>query len=638
MPHRFPPLASLFTLSLLISCGNSTTTTPTSGAISGVITSAGAIGPSQQLNILAASNASWWADAQLAQQHRAMSGGDIVAGEFLVRLKSTLSAQSLGQLSVAGASLTQVRPIGSSGLYLYRSATLSAQTMTASQITQQSQRVISALNARPEVLYAEPNLRLYALKTSNDAYLPLQWNIPKMNLPAAWDVTTGSAKVVAVVDTGIIKHPDLAGKVLAGADFVSDIPDAGDGNGYDSDPTDLGGDTGYHGSHVAGTVAAATNNGIGIAGVSWGAKILPVRVLGKSGGGTLDDILTGVAWAAGEHVTGVADNPNPAKVINLSLGGAGGCTQSEQALFDDLATKNITVVVAAGNDNVDAGSFSPASCNNVIVVGAVGPDGTRAPYSNYGSKVDVMAPGGDLNQLLTVNGTTYPGGILSTVYDDSTQKYAYGFYQGTSMASPHVAGLAALMLSQTPGLTPAQLKAKLKATASALSSKQCGVTNGCGSGLVDASAALSGSTSTPPPTPTPTPPTPQPAGNIPTYVFAYHQASGGIDPNLSKGLRLTNVLVRTPYTLSGLTPGQYELFAWQDLNSNGKFDSGEPNGFYTQADGITPKLVTVDGVTSEITGVDITLQPFTASKTSASVAKPASPRDALIRALNFTTP
>ena len=647
MPHRSWQLASLLSLSLLVACGGGGNTNPNPGttnpgtpdpgtpnpipgsgtgsgqsSISGTVISAGALGPNQQAaNITYKAQDSWWADPQAAAQRRS-AGGDVVPGEFLVRLKPTLSAQSLGPLSVAGTALTQVRPLGLPGLYLYRSSILSAQNLSASQAAQQSQQLLSALNARPDVQYAEPNIRLYALKTPNDALLPLQWNIPLMNLPAAWDITTGSGTVVAVVDTGITKHPDLAGKLLPGADFVSDVSSAGDGDGYDTDPTDPGDGTEYHGTHVAGIVGAATNNGTGIAGVSWGARILPVRVLGKDGSGTLADILTGITWAAGGHIAGVPDNANPAKVINLSLGGPGACTQSEQAVFDSVNKLGVSVVVAAGNDNKDSTAYSPAGCNNVIVVGAVGPDASRAPYSNYGAKVDVMAPGGDMNKAFTLNGMTYPYGILSTIYDDTKKVFTYTFYQGTSMAAPHVAGLAALLISKNPDWTPAQVEAQLKATASPLSSTQCGVANGCGSGLVNASAALGGS-STPAPEPNPIP-TPEPVTNGPTYVFAFYEtADGKFDNARSPYVTLTNTTIRTPYTIQGAEAGSYTVAAWQDVNDNQKVDEGESLGVY-------PDSVVISSAASQITGIDVQLEPYSAS---ASAAQASTPPRALAEAL-----
>lgn len=300
----------------------------------------------------------------------------------------------------------------------------------------------------------------------NDALYGFQWHFPAINLSEAWDITTGAADVVvAVVDTGILHsfsspaltHPDFIGKVVPGYDFMSSASIALDGDGRDPDPYDVGdnpsGQSSYHGSHVAGTIAAATNNGVGVAGVDWQASILPIRALG-AGGGTLFDVVEGTLWAAGHPIDGVPDNANPAHVINLSLGGAYTCTPFEQDAFDLIAAsspRRAIVVVAAGSENMDAASFSPASCRNVITVGATDLRGDRAPYSNYGTRIDVMAPGGDMS--VDRDGDGFADGVLSTLKRDSDNAFLYGFYEGTSMASPHVAGVASLMKSLDRDIT-----------------------------------------------------------------------------------------------------------------------------------------------------------------------------------------
>jgi serine protease len=415
-----------------------------------------------------------------------------VPGEVIVKFKSDsgLSPQSLKTLRQGNLTLNLVRPLGLGGTRLYHTTGLSeAATLQLAQ----------SLSARADVLYAQPNYILHTLKTPNDEYYaPYQWDLPLMNLPAAWDQTTGSSStVVAVIDTGILweagdpsmTHPDLAGKVLPGYDFISDPQEANDGDGRDPDPYDAGdeevpGQSSYHGSHVAGTIGAATNNNIGVAGVDWGAMILPVRALGV-GGGTTSDILDGALWAAGISVNGVPDNSHPAAVENLSLGGPGTCSPAEQDTFDQITARGVVVVVAAGNDGQDANGSNPANCSGVITVGAVGPQGSRAYYSNYGSKVDVMAPGGDQS-------SDPHDGVLSTIRDDSTGQFTYAWYQGTSMATPHVAGLVALMKGLEPSLTPAQVLSILKTTAHPLNADQCNRPTGadCGAGLIDAAAAL----------------------------------------------------------------------------------------------------------------------------------------------------
>ncbi len=315
-----------------------------------------------------------------------------------------------------------------------------------------------------------------------------------IELPGLWDITTGSTDtVVAVVDTGILPHPDLEGRVLAGADMISESSIGNDGDGRDQDATDAGdwvgvGDycfngsstsSSWHGTHVAGTIAANTGNQLGVAGVNWKAKILPVRVLGKCGG-YMSDIADGIRWAAGGSVSGVADNPHPAQVINLSLGGSGTCSATIQNAINFARSQGAVVVVAAGNSsaNMDFSSFVPASCNGVITVGAGNIYAEKSYYSNYGKVVDVMAPGGDgYGQILSLgnNGSTVAG------------SYNFKSMIGTSMAAPHVSGVASLILGKNPSLNPDQVEEIIKDTARYFS---CTLSQGCGAGLVDALAAV----------------------------------------------------------------------------------------------------------------------------------------------------
>lgn len=383
----------------------------------------------------------------------------------------------------------------------------------------EAQRVAARMAAAPEVEYAVPDRRVYPLQVPTDALYSQQWNLGVplvgqmgINAPAAWDISTGSRSiVVAVVDTGLVNHADIdsnildtTGQVAPGYDFVSDSATANDGdNVRDTDPRDPGdwvtstesasgpfagcpvSNSSWHGTHVAGIVGALSNNAAGVAGVAWNTRILPVRVMGKCGG-VLSDILDGVRWAAGLTVTGVTNNPNPAQVINLSLGGSGTCSAAEQAAINDVVNAGAVVVVAAGNSNVNVSTTAPANCANVIAVAATNRNGGRASYSNFGSLIDIAAPGG---AQLTANDAN---GILSTL-NTGTQgpsTDAYVFYQGTSMAAPHVAGVAALMLAVEPTLTPAQMEAMLRASARAFPSGSSCTTTNCGAGLLDAQAAL----------------------------------------------------------------------------------------------------------------------------------------------------
>lgn len=351
-------------------------------------------------------------------------------------------------------------------------------------------RVLASLRSQSDVEYAEPDTFVRPASTPNDPLYPQQWDLSEdtggMRVPAAWDTTSGLGSVVAVIDTGITPHSDLA-NVLPGYDFISDTTKSNDGDGRDGDATDAGdycngSSSSWHGTHVAGTIGAAANNGIGIAGVAYSAKILPVRALGTCGG-YLSDIADAVVWAAGGTVTGVPANANPARVINMSLGGSGQCGSYFQSALDYAAAQGVAVVAAAGNENSPASGSTPANCNNIITVGATGREGNKAYYSNYGPEVDVSAPGGD-------GSTGRANTILSTWNNGTTAQGSetYGYMQGTSMAAPHVAGLAALMLSANPALTPAQVETILKETARPLPGT-CS-TGGCGQGLVDAAAAV----------------------------------------------------------------------------------------------------------------------------------------------------
>ncbi|MEZ4641581.1 MAG: S8 family serine peptidase [Chloroflexota bacterium] len=358
-------------------------------------------------------------------------------------------------------------------------------------------------------------LPFIARPSVNDPLLVQQWHydyVPGssegINLLNAWDINQGSSNVVvAVVDTGILNHADLAGRTVPGYDFIHDSFVGNDGNGRDANPADPGDwtaanecgsgypaqDSSWHGTHVAGTIGAANNNALGVSGIDWNARILPVRALGKCGGYT-SDILDGVRWAAGLSVSGVPNNANPADVINLSLGGAGSCDSTEQAVYTAVYNAGVTVVVAAGNSNANAAGYSPASCNNVITVAATDRTGGRASYSNYGSVVEVSAPGGE-------TWPTESNGVLSTLNTGTKGPVAdaYVYYQGTSMASPHVAGVAALILAEYPAYTPAQVLSRLQSTARPFPGGSDCNTSICGTGIIDAFKALGGTIVTPPP-------------------------------------------------------------------------------------------------------------------------------------------
>lgn len=381
----------------------------------------------------------------------------------------------------------------------------------------------------PDVAWVEPDVLVPRLQVPNDSLLGQQWhleapngttNIAGLNMPAAWADTTGSAVVVAVVDSGVrFGHPDLLAlgpRLLPGYDLVSELSVANDGGGRDADPSDPGdwinaGDlqnplfagcdvsnSSWHGTFIAGQIAAATNNAQGVAGLNWGARVLPVRVSGKCGA-LVSDLLDGLRWAAGLPVSGLPANLNPARVINLSFGGDQPCSWAYQSTIDAVTDAGALVVVAGGNE--DTTLTRPADCRRVMTVASVRKDGAKASYSSFGSRVALAAPGGsnesgNASLLFSTdnNGATIPG--VDT----------YGYKQGTSFAAPQAAGVASLMLAVNPSLSPRQLIERMKAGARDWSTVPslggvplCGVpgagvchctTGTCGTGMLDAHTSV----------------------------------------------------------------------------------------------------------------------------------------------------
>lgn len=358
--------------------------------------------------------------------------------------------------------------------------------------TEAVMEALERFNERSDVLYAEPNYIAHALYVPNDTYYDFQWHFDNdtyggIGMEEAWDVTKGAGAVIAVVDTGVAyetytenhrnrfyQAPDLAGtSFVAGYDFVNN----------DSHPNDDEG----HGTHVAGTIAQSTGNGLGVAGIAPDASIMPVKVLNAQGSGSYADIADGIVWAT-DH---------GADVINLSLGGPSGSNTLRNAL-QYAYDHGVTVVAAAGNDGHNGVSYPAAYDEYVIAVGATRFDETRATYSNYGSSLDIMAPGGDTS--VDQNGDGYVDGVLQQTFGNRTDDFGYYFYQGTSMASPHVAGVAALVIANGTATTPDDVRSALEDTADTV-----GDATHYGHGLVNAYAALQWNGGAPDPDPDPTP-------------------------------------------------------------------------------------------------------------------------------------
>ncbi len=382
----------------------------------------------------------------------------------------------------------------------------------------EAEAMAARLALEPDVEYAQPAYRRYVQRTANDQYIAQQTYLANtaggISAFAAWDVTTGSANViVAVVDTGYLANADIANRFLPGYDFIglndpADIKTANDGNGGDADARDPGDwidaadladayftgcaitDSSWHGTGVAGVVAANADNALGVAGISWSARILPVRALGKCGGFD-DDILDGVAWASGLPVPNVPANINPAQIINLSFGGPGSatdvaCPPAYHDTFAQALAHRVTkaIIAAAGNGPEDVANSTPANCSEVIAVASTTATGSRASYSNYGAGVTLSAPGGDLS----TGSNTIP--VLSNFGTTTPTTDAISYEGGTSFSAPMVAGVAALILSVAPQRTAAELRALLTSTAKPFPVGSDCNTAICGAGIVDAHAAV----------------------------------------------------------------------------------------------------------------------------------------------------
>ncbi|MFO0581884.1 MAG: S8 family serine peptidase [Anaeromyxobacter sp.] len=414
-------------------------------------------------------------------------GGDLTGGpaHLGLPLDPALRAATLAKLGV--------KPVALSSAILDDEATARQETWN----------LITAMRARDDVATADPNYIFQPQAVPNDAFYPYQWHYPLIQLPQAWDITQGSSGViVAVVDTGQgASHPDFpAGKLVAGYDFISTAAISGDGGGRDGDPTDPGdGANGtpssFHGTHVAGTVGAATNDNSGsptgynggVAGVAWGSKIMPVRVLGK-GGGTSADIIDGVKWAAGLAVSGVTPAAKHADILNLSLGCQNCYSATEEAVYQQVHDAGVFVIAAAGNANTSVKGY-PGAYNGVTCVAAVDSQKQRAPYSNFNDAVDIAAPGG--NTGVDLDGDGYADGVLSTMMEQDAVTPSWKFYQGTSMASPHMAGVVALMKSVCSTLTPADLDTLISTgKITDLVGGKTGKSNEFGYGLVNALKAV----------------------------------------------------------------------------------------------------------------------------------------------------
>ena len=472
----------------------------------------------------------------------AASAGDFVLGEVNVLLKPNrqyiaqgMSTKAdLGRLKtlslddarafMASAGIAASAFANSSSLSSSNSSALNSNMSHEELQRWQVLQAVEILSEHDAIQIAEPNWKRYAaanfssqapsVKPSssslNDPFASSQWHYDLINVPQAWQSlgdsigSSGSEYgdkdvVVAVLDTGVlVNHPDLIDNIIAdkGRDFFAG--ERGLGVPIGDDPGDKAINNGtrssFHGTHVAGTIAASANNGIGGSGVAPNVTIMPVRVLGQDGG-SVADILAGVCYAASLNKSNGAGKdicnnsisaPVAADIINLSLGGPD-ISDIEQAVYNAVADLGIIIIAAAGNQATSE-AFYPAAYNNVISVAAVSQQSEKSSYSNFaslaaGSKIDVAAPGGDF---------TVDSGVVSTLGDDSrgSIESSYGALQGTSMAAPHVAGVAALMKSAKPDLTQPEFLVYLQSGDLTQDIGEAGPDSLYGHGLINAEKAV----------------------------------------------------------------------------------------------------------------------------------------------------
>ena len=491
------------------------------------------------------------AEATLLRKHALGVQADRIAVQSVLEQRAGTLGARVGRTLQAGAAVGE-------RVQVVRAAGVDAATLARQ------------LAADPDVAYAVPNGRKRLVAAPNDPlYLAAaadvrargpdsgQWYLrapdsvikSAIDIESAWTRTKGSAGViVAVLDTGVrFEHPDLGrvaggGQLLPGYDMVSDTVVANDGDGRDADPSDPGdwvtaaeagsgtfsgcsaSSSSWHGASTSSLVVAATNTAtaVGMAGVAPDSRVLPVRVLGKCFGNDAD-IIAGMRWAAGIHVDGIPDNPTPAKVLNMSLGGDGACSAAYQAAVDEIVARGVSIVAAAGN-SAGGPVSEPANCRGVIGVLALRHAGTKVGFSDLGSEITIAAPGGNCINITAGSPCLYP--ILAATNSGATTPVSSGWTDsfditvGTSFSSPLVAGVVALMASAAPTRTPADLRSALMAAARAFPSSgadngpddptpvgqcrtpasgvqqlQCYCATGlCGAGMLDAGRAVAAAT------------------------------------------------------------------------------------------------------------------------------------------------
>ena len=493
----------------------------------------------------------------------ALTTADYVPGEVIVRFKDLppgttkderrYRAKAVGMQVKAGAGRREM--LMQVGAGAARATTFTAlgiqQQLSAQQLSNPVQQlkldtlsVVNALRKRNDVVSATPNYIVHATMVPNDTYYSKQWDMVNINMPQAWGVTTGSGSngkdiIVAVIDTGVLlNHPDLQGQLVPGYDFIRsgasasdhehdfpENPPPNDNFDIDSNPDDPGGS--FHGTHVSGTIAAASNNKKGVAGIGWNVKIMPIRVLGVDGSGTDYDVIQALKFAAGLANDSTKLPVQKADVVNMSFGRP--CATSDSTLTPTLAAvrnAGVIMIAAAGNDPSISCNY-PASYDGVVSVSAVDANNALAPYSSSGPTIDVTAPGGDAIDPRSGGDGHYD--IYSTVgmvsVSAGTIQYTYTYYAGTSMATPHVAGVAALMKAMDPGMTPADFDTFLQSGTITTDLGATGRDDKYGYGLIDAYKA----------------------------VNVAYAAANGSPPTIAPVAAASPVSLNFPYDLSSLT-------------------------------------------------------------------------------------
>ena len=465
-----------------------------------------------------------WAEMEetsmFASRADTASPQDQIHGEkvsrFIIKLKDDDLSQNLNPVL-----LEKLESAGGVKLTVTSRTTFARILTLAVPLTVDEAKIVAnSFESLQEVTYADPDRRVYLYSpadiTPNDALFWRNWHLQgpyalpggstngylgSANVQAAWQLTEGKPSGgVAVVDTGILfDHPDLKRSLgrqtkKRGWDMVTDITRARDGNSRDPDAQDEGNwidkgticfedesttNSNWHGSHVAGTIAATTNNNIGVSGINWKSKLVPIRVLAACPNETMTDLVDGIVWATGKSgVPGTSANKIPIQVQNISLGIPMDCPSSYQEAIDLSLSKGISVVVSAGNSQSDVKGSAPANCRGVISVASVSPFGDKAYYSNFGAGITIAAPGGqqrwsvyDKEGVKIGNTILKEWGIWSTVSNSLTGpnlgEMTYMPYQGTSMAAPVVTGVISLMASvdRNHKLTPAVVSKILRDTA-----------------------------------------------------------------------------------------------------------------------------------------------------------------------------